>query len=81
MLALFKTNSFLHIIGSDELTEAKMTFNAFVHQVNDIYHQLTDNEQELKVLRVKNENARAAEEMQAVKVSEDNVQRRIDGHL
>ena len=46
-----------------------MTFNAFVHQVNDIYHQLTDNEQELKVLRVKNENARAAEEMQAIKVS------------
>ncbi|GFO13380.1 coiled-coil domain-containing protein 178-like isoform x2 [Plakobranchus ocellatus] len=53
---------------SDELTEAKMTFNAFVHQVNDIYNQLTDNEQELKVLRVKNENARAAEEMQAIKV-------------
>ncbi|XP_005098448.1 coiled-coil domain-containing protein 178 [Aplysia californica] len=53
---------------SEELTEAKMTYNAFVHQVNDIHSQLTDNDQELKVLRVKNENARTAEEMQATKV-------------
>jgi len=53
---------------SEELTEAKMTFNSFVHQVNDIHNQLTDNDQELKILRVKNENARMSEEMQATKV-------------
>lgn len=53
---------------SEELSEAKMTYNAYIHQINDITQQLKDNDQELKVLEVKNENARVAEEMQAAKV-------------
>ncbi|KAH9515273.1 hypothetical protein Btru_014037 [Bulinus truncatus] len=53
---------------SQELTEAKLNFNAYVHQINDINSRLIDNEQEMKVLQVKNENAKIAEEMQATKV-------------
>ena len=45
-----------------------MTYNAYTHQINDIEQNLKDNEQELKVLQVKNENAKVAEEMQAAKV-------------
>jgi len=45
-----------------------MTYNAYIHQINDITQQLKDNDQELKVLEVKNENARVAEELQAAKV-------------
>lgn len=45
-----------------------MTFNAYIHQINDITQQLKDNEQELKVLEVKNENAKVAVEMQEAKV-------------
>ena len=54
--------------SSEALSEAKMTFNSYVHQVNDIGNQLTDNSQELKVLEVKDTNAKSAEEMQATKV-------------
>jgi NADH/NAD ratio-sensing transcriptional regulator Rex len=46
-----------------------MTFNAYIHQVNDMQQQLKDNDEELQVLDVKNENAKVAEEMQAAKVS------------
>ncbi|XP_076463347.1 coiled-coil domain-containing protein 178-like [Babylonia areolata] len=53
---------------SEELSTAKMTFNSYVHQVNDIGNQLVDNSQELEVLSVKDANAKAAEEMQATKV-------------
>ncbi|KAK7100124.1 coiled-coil domain-containing protein 178-like [Littorina saxatilis] len=53
---------------SEELSEAKMTFNSYVHQVDDIGNQLVDNSQELKVLEVKVANVKAAEEMQATKV-------------
>ncbi|KAK3089571.1 hypothetical protein FSP39_004696 [Pinctada imbricata] len=53
---------------SEELSQAKMTYNAYIHQLNDIKQQLKDNEQELQVLEVKNENAKVAEEMQAKKV-------------
>lgn len=53
---------------SEELSTAKMTFNSYVHQVNDIGHQLVDNAQELEVLAVKDNNAKAAEDMQATKV-------------
>ncbi|XP_059162874.1 coiled-coil domain-containing protein 178-like [Physella acuta] len=60
---------------SEDLAEAKMTFNAYVHQVNDINQQLIENDQELKILKVKNENAKIAEEMQATKVS--NLQSKI----
>ena len=45
-----------------------MTFNAYSHQINDMQQQLKDNEQELKVLAVKNENAKVAEELQGAKV-------------
>ncbi|KAK3584816.1 hypothetical protein CHS0354_006233 [Potamilus streckersoni] len=55
---------------SDELAEAKRTYNAYIYQINDIQQQLKDNEQELLVLDVKVENARAAEEIQATKVRE-----------
>lgn len=56
------------MIYSEELSEAKMTFNAYNHQINDITQQLKDNEQELKVLEVKTENAKVAVEMQEAKV-------------
>lgn len=46
-----------------------MTYNAYIHQVNDMKQQLKDNDEELKVLDVKNENAKVAEEMQAAKVN------------
>lgn len=58
----------LFMIYSEELSEAKMTFNAYNHQINDITQQLKDNEQELKVLEVKTENAKVAVEMQEAKV-------------
>lgn len=53
---------------SEEYSQAKMTYNAYIHQVNDMKQQLKDNDEELKVLDVKNENAKVAEEMQAAKV-------------
>ncbi|KAL8600724.1 hypothetical protein ACOMHN_057313 [Nucella lapillus] len=53
---------------SEELSTAKMTFNSYLHQVNDIGNLLVDNAQELEVLSVKDANAKAAEEMQATKV-------------
>lgn len=56
-------------VSSEEYSQAKMTFNAYIHQVNDMQQQLRDNDEELKVLDVKNENAKVAEEMQAAKVS------------
>lgn len=62
----------LNIIGyffSEEYSQAKMTYNAYIHQVNDMKQQLKDNDEELKVLDVKNENAKVAEEMQAAKVN------------
>ncbi|KAL3868233.1 hypothetical protein ACJMK2_041064 [Sinanodonta woodiana] len=55
---------------SDELAEAKRTYNTYIYQINDIQQQLKDNEQELVVLDVKVENAKAAEEIQATKVRE-----------
>lgn len=54
---------------SEEYSQAKMTYNAYIHQVNDMQQQLKDNDEELKVLDVKNENAKVAEEMQAAKVN------------
>ncbi|KAI8786931.1 coiled-coil domain-containing protein 178 [Biomphalaria glabrata] len=60
---------------SQELSEAKLNFNAYVHQINDINSRLIDNEQEMKVLQVKNENAKIAEGMQATKVQ--NLQSKI----
>ena len=54
---------------SEELSETKMTFNAYLHQINDMTQQLKDNEQELKVLEVKVENAKVAEEMMVSKVT------------
>lgn len=62
----------LNMIGyffSEEYSQAKMTYNAYIHQVNDMKQQLKDNDEELKVLDVKNENAKVAEEMQAAKVN------------
>lgn len=56
---------------SEEYSQAKMTYNAYIHQVNDMKQQLKDNDEELKVLDVKNENAKVAEEMQAAKVNID----------
>ena len=47
-----------------------MTYNAYIHQLNDIKQQLKDNDQELQVMEVKNENAKVAEEMQAKKVQQ-----------
>lgn len=60
---------------SEELSEAKMTHNAYLHQINDTKQQLKDNDQELTVLEVRFENAKVAEEMQAIKVN--NLQSKI----
>ena len=46
-----------------------MQYNSYVYQVNDIKQQLKDNSEELKVLKVKNENAKVSEDMQATKAS------------
>lgn len=53
-----------------ELSDTKMTFSAYVQQINDIERQLKENEQEVAVLKVKNENAKAGEEMKAIQVRE-----------
>lgn len=53
---------------SEELAETRMTYNRYIHQINDCRQQLIDNEKELVVLEVKNENSQAAEAMQAQKV-------------
>ncbi len=37
---------------SEELSEAKMTHNTYVHLCNDYRQQLQDNEQELHILQV-----------------------------
>ena len=55
-------------LSSEELSEAKMQFNSYIHQCNDYRQQLQENQQELMVLEVKNENAKVAEEMQHAKV-------------
>ena len=54
---------------SEELAGAKMTFNTYIHQCNDYRQQLKDNETELQVLEVRCENTKAAEALQATKVS------------
>lgn len=46
-----------------------MTFSEYTKQVSDISNQLEKNAQELQVLEVKDDCAKAAEEMQATKVS------------
>ena len=45
-----------------------MTHNTYIHQCTDYRQQLQDNEQELKVMEVKEENSKVAESMQAIKV-------------
>ena len=55
---------------SEELSVAKMNYNSYIHQANDYRQQIQDNEQEIKVLMVRSENARAAEAIQDVKVSQ-----------
>ena len=45
-----------------------MTYDTYSKQINDIKAKLIMNEQEMKVLHVKNENAKVGEEMQAKKV-------------
>ncbi|XP_013420633.1 coiled-coil domain-containing protein 178 isoform X2 [Lingula anatina] len=55
---------------SEDLAEAKMNNNTYIHQMNDCRQQLHDNDQEMIVLNVKNENSRAAEEIQARKVKD-----------
>lgn len=46
-----------------------MTHKAYVHQINDIYKKMAENDREIEVLTVKNEDARTSEAMQATKVS------------
>ena len=53
----------------EELSTAKMNFNSYIHLANDYRTQIHDNEQELKVLTVKNENCKAAEAIQDEKVN------------
>ena len=55
---------------SEALSEAKMLFNSYTHQVNEISTTLTDNAQEMEVLVVKDQNSKKAEELQATKVRE-----------
>lgn len=55
---------------SEELAEAKMTFNNYISDLNKYHHELKDNQQELRILEVRCENTKAAEEMQATKVEE-----------
>lgn len=57
-----------HLLCSQELSQAKMTHNTYIHQCTDYRQQLHDNEQELKIQEVKNENAKVSESMQATKV-------------
>lgn len=45
-----------------------MTFDAYTAQINDIKAKLISNDQEMKVLQVKNENMKVAEEMKAKQV-------------
>lgn len=55
---------------SEELSEAKMTFNNYISDLNKYHHELKDNQQELRILEVRCENTKAAEDMQATKVEE-----------
>ena len=55
-------------IHREELSVAKMNYNSYIHQANDYRQQIQDNEQEVKVLTVKSENAQAAEAIQDTKV-------------
>ncbi|BFZ16961.1 hypothetical protein BsWGS_19999 [Bradybaena similaris] len=52
----------------DHLNEAVMTHKAYVHQINDIYKKMAENDREMEVITVKNENAKTSEAMQATKV-------------
>ena len=55
---------------SDDYAQSRMTYDTYSKQINDIKTKLILNEQEMKVLHVKNENAKVGEEMQAKKVRE-----------
>lgn len=55
---------------SEELAEAKMTFSSYISDLNQYHQELKDNQQELRILEVRCENTKAAEEMQATKVEE-----------
>jgi hypothetical protein len=53
---------------SEELSEAKMVYNSYMHMVDDINQQLVDNAAELEVLQVKEANAKETESILATGV-------------
>ena len=61
------------IFFSDDYAQSRMTYDTYSKQINDIKTKLILNEQEMKVLHVKNENAKVGEEMQAKKVRSENI--------
>ena len=46
-----------------------MTFNNYISDLNKYHHELKDNQQELRILEVRCENTKAAEEMQVCHIS------------
>jgi len=68
---LMKENTFNFF--SDDYAQSRMTYDSYSKQINDIKTKLIMNEQEMKVLHVKNENAKVGEEMQAKKVRSENI--------
>lgn len=55
---------------SDDYAQSRLTYDAYIQQINTIKSKLIMNEEEIKVLHIKNENTKVAEQMQAKKVRE-----------
>ncbi|VDH89053.1 Hypothetical predicted protein [Mytilus galloprovincialis] len=55
---------------NDDYAQSRLTFDTYTKQINDIKAKLIANDMEIKVLHVKNENAKVAEEMKAKQVRE-----------
>lgn len=55
---------------SDDYAQSRLTYDTYIKQINDIKAKLIANDMEIKVLHVKNENAKVAEEMKAKQVRE-----------
>ena len=54
---------------SNELEEAKKTYDSYIQQINDNHRKFQENKEEIKVLLVTDENMKAAEAVQCGKVS------------
>lgn len=67
--------------ANEELAEAHMLYNSYVHQTGEAQQTIRDNAEEFKVLNVRADNGRAKEAMQMIKVEELQEELRLLEHV